>query len=127
MGITTRPLIVQFEVPYDLCADDHRTFKRKAEAKWQSFCDEFMGPYLKDVTKTRQFGIGIGLLTPRTQLRQGKDSIPVGLRYELAAKRYCLKTSWGQLRQLCQGRYSEDRIRKCVEAVFMQVGLKTRN
>jgi hypothetical protein len=118
MGLAVHPLI--FKLPsFDLCADDHRTWKRKANKAWRVFCSDQFGPYLRKCTKTRTFARNCGMIVPRTRLyRGGEDTIPLSLRCELAARRHCLLESWARLQKGFDGIYSLDRIRKSVTSLL---------
>lgn len=125
MGIASVPL--KFELPaFDLCADDHRTWRRKADRAWKTFQHEHFGPYLKKCVTTRNSLTRIGMLTPRKRPRLSgvkRNAIPLDRRYEFAALRYCLRDGWSTLQSMYDGVYSVEQIRKSVTIVLATLGL----
>ena len=56
-----------------------------------------------------------------TPIPQARDTTPMDLRYEWAAKRACYNTPY---KQLVEGGYSEDRIKKTVASIFRDAGIE---
>lgn len=127
MGVAVPRL--SFELPpFDLCADDHRSWKRKADAAWKQFREKQFGRYLRKCTKTQRFAVKIRLLVPRKKTRfpgSKRNPIPLEKRYEFAVRRYCLQETWATLQTMEKGQYSFDQIRKSVTKLLAGVGLKS--
>ena len=64
-----------------------------------------------------------GFLTP---IKQTRETTPIEVRYEWVAKRICLRISYNDLaRQKYQGNsYTEDSIKKSVNRVITEAGLR---
>jgi hypothetical protein len=126
LGLAVEPLVLELPA-FDLCDDDHRTWKRKADQAWWEFRKNQFGPYLKKCTKIRQFEVSRETLVPRKQKRfdgtRRSDSIPSEVRYELAVRRHCLGSSWASLHKPYEGVYTPDRIRKLVTEILSRLGL----
>lgn len=125
MGIAIEPLV--FTLPaFDLCAHDHRTWKKKANEAWRKFRQEQFGPYLKTCTKHQRLAARSGALVRRKTLRLGgvkRQAIPLERRYELAARRYCLGETWAALQKHYEGAYRLDQVRKMVTEILSALRL----
>jgi hypothetical protein len=121
MGAFAKQLTIALPV-FDLCDDDHRSWKKKVDQAWMTFRKEKFGPHLKKCVKAQRLAVQMGLLVPRRKTRLG-GSIPLNDRYELAARRYCLKESWATLKKMYGDVNSLARIRKSVANTLARVGL----
>ena len=120
LGIAQFPLI--FTLPaFDLAMDDHRGWKTKVHKAWREFCEKEFGPYLKKGTRAQEKFMGNKRSPMRFNGKKRDDVIPAALRYELAARRYCLGETWQELQK--RSNYRADRIRKSVNKILKSVGL----
>jgi len=126
VGLAVEPLV--FRLPaFDLSADDHRTWTKTADEAWRKFRKEQFGPYLKKCTKMQRLFTRSGALVRRKTVRPGgvkRQAIPVERRYELAARRYCLRESWAALQKQYEGAYRLDQIRKMVTKILSELPLR---
>jgi hypothetical protein len=119
-GIASNPLT--FTLPaFDLLNDDHRSWKRRADQAWREFRVKEYGEYLKRSTANWKI-----FTESAHKMRSGgpkrDDAMPEALRYELAARRYCLKESWASLQRRA-GNYNKDRVRRMVTDLLNSLGL----
>ncbi len=125
VGLAVDQLV--FKLPaFDLCADNHRTWKRKAAEAWRVFREKQFGLYLKKCTKIRSLTVKAGGLVPRKTMRfcgDKREAVPLERRYELAARRYCLGESWATLQKQYHGAYRLDQIRKMVTKILAALDL----
>jgi hypothetical protein len=124
-GIAVEPLV--FPLPaVDLGEDDHRTWMKKVDEAWKTFRRERFGPYLKKCTRLGRRSVLSGLLVDRKTRRTGglkRQAIPVELRYELAAQRYCLGKSWGALQRQCDSLIAPTRFESAVTKILSALEL----
>src|SRR5882672_3829233 len=128
MGAAVKGLVFQLPA-FDLCADDHRSWKRKAEQSWRAFGREQFGPYLRQCTEARRRATQRGMLIARKGMRFSgakREAIPLERRYELAAKRYCLGYSWAALQKSYGSVYRVDQVRKIVTQILSRLELRPR-
>jgi hypothetical protein len=98
--------------------DDHRSWKKKADAAWRNFRAREFGPYLKKSTTLRR---AFTVSSFGMRAKKGND-LPEALRYELAARRYGFTESWSSLHRRA-GTYNEDSIRLMITALLKSLGL----
>jgi hypothetical protein len=58
-----------------------------------------------------------------TKIKTTRETSPLDLRYEWAARRYCLREAY---KSMSSDEWSADRIRKVVARIFVEIGLKDR-
>ena len=115
MGIAVVPIAFSFP-PFDL-SETEAAWRKRAFKHYQ----QAARLYLAKCKKVREL-----MMLPRARRRfNGKkrtDAVSLEKRCEMAAKRYCLRTSWRALAK--ETGYGEDRIRKMVISVLSAAGLR---
>ena len=100
------------------------SFRRlyESESEWrQRARDDFEKFLDKHATTFREWlkwDLDRGSLT---RIKPTRDTAPLDLRYEWAARRYCEKKLY---KEMATDEYSADRIRKTVRAIFIEIGLQ---
>jgi hypothetical protein len=93
----------------------------ESEAEWkarvQLFVDRFVDQELDRFRQKLQSFVDQKFLT---QIKQPRDTTPMELRYEWAAKRLCLRVPY---RELASAGYSEDRIKRSVLRILKEAAL----
>jgi len=94
----------------------------ESEAEWKARAhvalDTFMEPHARLYREQFRQSLRQNKLT---KIPQTRDTTPLDLRYDWAAKRYCLNLPY---RRLVQGGFNEDRIKKAVIAILKEAGLR---
>jgi len=94
----------------------------ESESEWkarvQTIVDVFVDRELDRFRQKLQSDVKGKVLTP---IKQTRDTTPIKLRYEWAAKRHCLRTPY---KELASGGYTAERISKTVSAILKQAGLQ---
>jgi len=96
----------------------------ESEAEWRQRAQQFFGRFLDmHAAKFRAWfkeELDKGTVT---KVKTTRDTSPLDLRYEWAARRYCLREPY---KTMCTVEWSADRIRKVVARTFTEIGLKGR-
>ena len=107
-----------FELPpFDFISESATDWRKRAEAKFSQRCDEYIAQCLRGVDEMVKQGHFVKIEGVRD-----KHS-PLELRYEWAARRYCLGT---QFKEMSSSMHSPDKIRKAVHKIFSDTGLPHR-
>jgi len=101
----------------------------ESEAEWkirvQSSLDKFIKKEVKDFRRKLESDLRSGFLTP---IKQPRDTTPLDLRYDWAAKRFCYRTSFPELvkEEAAKGKsYTEARIKQAVAKIFREARLSS--
>jgi len=93
----------------------------ESESEWRSRAQIIFNEFLnREAYRFRQEFQGAIDQKRITPIKQVRDTTPLELRYEWAAKRFCLHTPF---RELASDGYTVDRIRKSVSEVLKVAGL----
>lgn len=102
--------------PFDVLQDNATAWREEAEELFRQHCDGF----LKAVSDRIQKSVSEGRWT---KIEQHRGDIPLALRFEWAAKRYCLKE---QYKAMASDQHTAEQIRKVVSKIFADAGLEHR-
>jgi hypothetical protein len=103
-----------FLPPFQMLHETEAEWKDRARTKFE----EFLEAHAADLHMMFQGHLDSGRLT---RIKPVRGTTPIELRYEWAAKRYCLNTPY---RKLAHKGFSEDRIKQAVLKILRTVGLK---
>lgn len=119
-----RPPKIVIQLPAFGIFDDLGEWEKAANKSWEDAWKKQVEPYLHQCKKLQK-----SMTEPGKRRRFGgekRESIPMGIRLELAAKRYCLECSWPELVKSCDSAYRADRIRKSVSSLLSELKLLIR-
>lgn len=102
--------------PFNITIDTESAWKQRAQAKFKEACDELLAWTRSEIKKKLEAG-HIQRVKPT---RQGGGNAPIELRYEWAAKRYCLDTDY---KDLATSAYNADRVKQAVAQIFAEADI----
>jgi hypothetical protein len=103
----------QFSLPpYRTLYESEDEWRRRSREEFEAFLDKWTAVYRKQLA-----------LHPLTPIKQTRGETAIELRYEWAAKRYCLNIGF---KQMATDKHSANKISKMVAAILEDLGLEKR-
>ena len=100
--------------PFNYVSESIVEWRQRAEKSFREHCDKFaevMDEYLR-----RKVAQGV-----LTKIRQPKGGIPIDLRYEWAARRYCLRERY---KEIGAGKYGDATVRQVIHRILKAAELR---
>lgn len=102
--------------PFDVLRDSDAEWRARAEDLFRQYCEKF----LATVSKKLDNDVSAGNLV---KIEKPRDTTPLELRYEWAARRYCLREPF---KEISTAGYSPDRVKQTVYSIYKVAGLPDR-
>jgi hypothetical protein len=94
----------------------------ESEAEWKQRARDGFEKFLEQEAKGFRASLRLDLDSSRlTSIKPSRDTTPLDLRYEWAARRYCLRIPY---KSMALKGYTETRIRQSVSRVLREAGLR---